>query len=238
MELGFIFKKLLSALLMPFTLGLIILLIGLFFLFRNHIKKAKLFLTFGFVWIALISYVPVSNFLIAPLENSYQKLQLEDIPKDTKYILLLGGDMENRGWEALRIYNYLPNAKIITSGYAGRGKVAEAIKTAKVLEEIGIPKKDIIIHKQPKDTKEEAIKIKKVLGDKNFVLITSAYHMPRAVALFKKEGLDPIVAPTDFKITNRDNDLNRQLGGTPLKKTQYAWHEYMGLLWSTLRGQL
>ncbi len=238
MELGFIFKKILSALLMPYTLGLIVLFVGLFFLFISSYKKAKIFLTLGFIWIVIISYVPVSNFLIAPLENSYKKLDLKTISKDTKYILLLGGDRENRGWEALRVYNYLSNAKIITSGYAGRGTVPEAIKTAKVLEEIGVPKKDIIIHSKPKDTTEEAIKIKEILGSQRFILVTSAYHMPRAMALFQKEGLEPIPAPTDFKITDRDNDLNRQIGGTPLKKTQYAWHEYMGYIWGKLRGQI
>jgi len=238
MELGFLLKKVLSAVLMPFSLGLLILLIGLFFLFKNSYKKAKVFLVFGFIWIVLISYVPVSNFLIAPLENSYKKLDLKVIPKDTKYILLLGGDRENRGWEALRIYNYLPNAKIITSGYAGQGSIPEAIKTAKILESIGVPKKDIIIHSKPKDTKEEAIKIKESLGSSKFILITSAYHMPRAMALFEKEGLEPIAAPTDFKIKDSDKELGSQLGGYPLKKTQQAWHEYIGYIWSKLRGQI
>ncbi|MBL6970382.1 MAG: YdcF family protein [Campylobacterales bacterium] len=237
MELGFLLKKVLSAVLMPFSLGLLILLIGLFFLFKNSYKKAKVFLVFGFIWIVLISYVPVSNFLIAPLENSYKKLDLKVIPKDTKYILLLGGDRENRGWEALRIYNYLPNAKIITSGYAGRGTVPEAIKTAKVFESIGIPKKDIIIHSKPKDTKEEAIKIKEILGSSKFILVTSAYHMPRAMALFQKEGLEPIAAPTDFQIKDSNKALSVPQGNN-LKKTEQAWHEYLGLLWSKLRGQI
>ena len=59
-------------------------------------------------------------------------------------------------------------------------------QTARQLIESGIPKEDIIIHNTPKDTKEEAIKIKELLGDERFILITSASHMPRSMAIFKK----------------------------------------------------
>ena len=235
MELGFIFKKILSAVLMPLSLGLILGFLGLWFLYRDNLQKAKIFLSISFIWIVTISYVPFSNILISPLENIYPKLHV--IPKDVKYILLLGGDRENRGWEALRLYNKIKNAKIITSGYAGRSNTPEAIKTANILIELGIPKEDIIVHNKPKDTKEEAIKIKELLGKKSFILITSAYHIPRAIALFKQEGLNPIPAPTDYKIKDSDKFLSMPSGGN-LKKTEVAWHEYLGLLWSKFRGQI
>ena len=235
MELGFILKKILSAILMPLSLGLFLGIIGLWFLYKENIKKAKLFLTISFILISIISYVPFSNFLISPLETKYQKL--EKIPQNVEYILLLGGDMENRAWEVLRLYNKIQNVKIITSGYAGSSKIPEAIKTAKILEDIGICRDNIIIHSKPKDTKEEAIKIKQVLGEKPFILITSAYHMPRAIALFKKEGLNPIPAPTDFKVKDSNKALSLP-NGSNLKKTEIAWHEYLGLLWGKLRGQI
>ncbi len=235
MEIGFILKKLLSAILMPLSIGLLLGFFGLWFLYKEKLKKAKFFLTASLVWIMTISYVPIANIFIAPLENSYKILK--NIPKDIKYILLLGGDRKNRGWEALRLYHKIPNSKIITSGYEGRGNVPEAIKTANILVELGIPRKDIILHSKPKDTKEEAIKIKELLGNKPFILITSAYHMPRALALFKKEKLNPIPAPTDYKIKDSNKFLSVP-SGSNLRKTEIAWHEYLGLLWSKLRQQL
>ena len=219
---------------MPLSIGLILALIGLFYLYKNSFKKAKLFLTLSIVWIAIISYSPFANFLLEPLESKYSKL--EKIPQDIQYILLLGGDQQNRGWEALRLYNKIPNSKIITSGYEGRYAIAEAIKTANILVELGIPKKDIIIHDKPKDTKEEAIKIKSVLKDKPFILVTSHYHMPRAIALFNKEGLYPIPAPTD-RLDKGSKYLSIPSGGD-LIKTEIAMHEYIGLLWAKLRGQI
>lgn len=182
----------------------------------------------------VFSYQPFSNTLLKPLENSYPKL--ETIPKDVKYILLLGGDLQSRGWEALRLYNKLDGAKIITSGYAATGTIPEAVKTANILYDIGIPKKDIIIHSKPRDTKEEAIKIKELLADKSFFLITSAHHMPRAIALFKKEGLNPIAAPSN-SYSNNIAIFSFPSSGN-IVKVNIALHEYIGLLWAKVTGQI
>jgi len=234
MSFGFVLKKFISSLIMPLSLGLILTFIGLIYLYKNNIKKAKLFLTIGVVWIVIISSNVISNLLLTPLESKYSNIN--NIPKDIKYILLLGGDFQNRGWEVLRLYNIIPNSKIITSGYEGSNKISEAIKSAKLLQTLGIPKKDIIIHSTPKDTKDEAMKIKQFLGKTKFILVTSAYHMPRALALFHKEGLSPIPSSTNFLVIN--NKILTIPTGSSLLKTEIAWHEYLGLLWAKLRGQI
>ena len=234
MSFGFVLKKFISSLIMPLSLGLILTFIGLIYLYKNNIKKAKLFLTIGVVWIVIISSNVFSNLLLTPLESKYSNIN--NIPKDIKYILLLGGDFQNRGWEVLRLYNIIPNSKIITSGYEGSNKISEAIKSAKLLQTLGIPKKDIIIHSTPKDTKDEAMKIKQFLGKTKFILVTSAYHMPRALALFHKEGLSPIPSSTNFLVIN--NKILTIPTGSSLLKTEIAWHEYLGLLWAKLRGQI
>ena len=137
MSIAFTLKKVISGLIMPLSIGLIFALVGLYYLYKNSYKKAKIFLTFSILWIVLISYSPISNLLLTPLETKYSKL--ENIPKDVKHILLLGGDLQNRGWEALRLYHKIPNSKIITSGYEGSKKIPEAIRTANILMELGIP---------------------------------------------------------------------------------------------------
>jgi len=233
MELGFILKKIISEFIMPLPIAIIFALIALVFLFRNKYFKAKLFLTISIIWLSLFSYAPFSNMLLSPLENSYKKL--ENIPSDVKYILHLGGDQQNRGWEVLRLYNDIQNAKIITSGYEGRGITPEAIKTANILINIGIDKKDIIIHDKPKDTKEEALKIKEILKDERFILVTSAYHMPRAMMLFEAQGLYPIAAPTDFLIKHSDKILSLPRA-YHLQKSKRAWHEYIGILWIKIKS--
>jgi len=234
MEIDFILKKILSVMLMPLSIDIILITIGLYFLYNNNIKKAKIFLTISFTWIILISCSPFSNIIISPLENSYSKATI--IPKDIKYILLLGGDKKNRGWEVLNLYNQMSNAKIITSGYKGSYKTSEAVRAANLLIQVGIPQKDIIIHDKPRDTKEEVIVNKQLIGVQPFFLVTSAYHMPRAIALFKKEGLNPIAAPIDFK--TRDHNIFDLVSAKNLIKVQLSFHEYFGILWAKLRGQI
>ncbi len=235
MEIGFILKKLLSSVLMPMSIGFILGVIGFMFLYRKSYKKAKIFLTISFIWIAIMSNNGFSKIMINPLKYHHSYLKI--IPKDVNHILLLGGDIRNRGWEVLRLYHKIPNAKIITSGYEGGYTIPEAVVNANILIQSGVPKKDIIIHSTPKDTKEEAIVMKKLLGQKSFILVTSAHHMPRAIALFKKEGLNPIASPTKI-LTKQEINLLSIPRGSSLMQTEIAWHEYLGLLWSKLRGQI
>lgn len=234
MDISFIMKKIVSITTMPLSISLLILFIGLLFLNTKNIQKAKLFLTIGFMSLIVIAYQPFSNFLIEPLKNKYSKLI--DIPDNVTHILLLGGDLETRGWEVLRLYHKIKDVKIITSGFKGKYDTSEAIRTANIFYNLGVPKNDIIIHDKPKDTKEEAIRTKTLLGTKPFILVTSAYHMPRAMALFRKEGLNPIAAPADIRI-----NINKYISipsGNNMKNTEIALHEYFGLLWAKIRGQI
>lgn len=234
MELGFLLKKLISIFIQPMSVAFIVLFIGLILLYKGKIKFSKQALSLGFAVLLFFSYNPVSNSLIKSLENQYPKL--EKLPTDVEHILLLGGDLEKRGWEALRLYHKNKELKIITSGYEGRYDIPEAIRTANVLVDLGIPKQSIITHPKPKDTKEEAIKIKELLEDKPFILVTAAYHMPRAMALFEKEGTNPIAAPASIK--NRDLDFFSFPSVDNLYNSQIALHEYVGFLWAKLRGQI
>lgn len=228
MEILFILKKIISSLIMPFSIGLFIFAFGLFYLFKKKIQKAKVFLTIAILWIIIISHSAFSNFLLTSLENEYQPLT--KVPKDTKFIVFLGGDMENRGWEVLRLYHNIEGAKILVSGYEGRGTIPEANKTANLLQSIGIRGEDIFVYPKPKDTKEEAKNIKEILKKQKFILVTSAYHMKRAMMIFEHVGLKPTPAPTDYLIKESDSAISLP-DGYSLNKTEKAWHEYIGIVW-------
>ena len=233
--MGFYIKQLISAFLTPASIGFILAFIGLVFLFKARYTKAKWLLSLAFVWLFIFSLTPIAHWLISPLQQHYPYLKK---PLDNvKYILVLGGSKELRCWEALRLYNSIEGAKIITSGFKGKQAQSEAKLTAKLLIQSGVKREDIILHVRPRDTKEEALAMKKDIGNSAFYLITSAYHMPRAMALFKKEGLHPIAAPSDYKLKVYDNNFI-QPSGKSLHISEIAWHEYLGLLWSTWRGQI
>ncbi len=217
---------------MPLAIMAIFILLALWNLSKNNIKKAKYCLIFAFVWIALLSSSLISSLLLAPLESQYQKL--EKIPANIDYILLLGGDKERRTWEGVRLYHQMSQVKIITSGYSRYGKVPEASKISALLQQGGVKKEDILMQTKAKDTEEEAIAIKQRLGENPFILVTSAYHMPRAMMILKAKGLHPIPAPADFNDTSEDSIFSL-FQGRQLRKTEKALHEYIGLLWVMLK---
>ena len=230
----FTLKKIISAFIMPLSIGLILGIIGLYFLYTKNYKKAKIFLTISFLWIVTISYQPFSNTLLEPLESKYEKL--ESIPEGVEYILLLGGDKIGRTYEVLRLYNMNRDLKIITSGWEGSREIPEAILNKKFLVELGIPKEKILTQSEPRDTKEEAIYTKKIVANNKFILVTAATHMDRAIKLFRKEGLNPIAAPTNFLL--REKSYKSIPKGVNLLKTEISLHEYIGQLWYKLKGDI
>lgn len=230
--MAFSLKKFISFFLEPFTLGFFILIIAFIFLFLNSYKKAKIFLFLGIVYFFLISSSIFSNLLMSPLENEYKNQENLNITK-IEYILLLGGDFDRRFDEVIKLSKKLEKAKIITSGYEGSGTIPEAIEAKDRLISYGIDKNRIIMQKKPKDTIEEAIGTKKLLGTKPFILVTSASHMPRAMEIFKQQGLNPIAMPTAFTVKEKKSNSYLSIGN--IKKVSMAMHEYLGLSWLKIK---
>ncbi|MCW8838292.1 MAG: YdcF family protein [Thiovulaceae bacterium] len=246
MDIGFIIKKTITFFVEP--LGFILLLssFGLYFLFINKTKYAKIFLSLSFSFLVLLSYPPFSNFLVEKLENQYKKYQYNE---DIKYIHVLGGGHNNdtsqplssklgdastkRVLEGIIIYKNIPGTKLIFTGYEGNTNISTAQMNANLAIALGIPEKDIIINGLPKDTYEEAEFSKHIVKDKKFALVTSATHMPRAMMMFKSKGMNPISAPTYFK----KKDIYKHLPSTSsFENSRMAIHEYLGILWAKLRG--
>ncbi|WP_421716088.1 ElyC/SanA/YdcF family protein [Arcobacter arenosus] len=243
----FSLKKFISFFLMPLSISMILFLVGLYFLFSKSYKKAKLFLSVSFLWLFLISYSPFSNALIKPLENEYKAYL--DVDSSIEYVLVLGsGHNTNkeisphsqlsssalmRLTEGIRIFKKLDNGKLIVSGYGGDDETPHAIISKEVAVSMGIDEKNILTQEEVKDTFEEAQYVKKIVGDKTFILVTSAYHMPRAMKLFKQNGLNAIAAPTDF-LQENPSVYTREPNAIELRKTQVAMHEYIGILWASI----
>ncbi|MBL0722003.1 MAG: YdcF family protein, partial [Sulfurovum sp.] len=166
--------------------------------------------------------------------EEYPILDTNNIPKDVKYALILGGDIDSRTWEIMRLYHQIPNLKIITSGRSILKKISEAEETQSRLISCGVDRNDIRMNILPKDTQEEVEALKKLIGIKPFILVTSAYHLPRSMLLFKSMGVNPIPAPTDFQIQETDSIFSLP-SAVQMKKTERAWHEYLGILWHLIK---
>lgn len=246
----FLFKKIVSAFLLPLPIGIFLLLIAFIYLICNSYKKAKIFLFLGILWFSLLSFQPISNAILKPLENAHSSLI--QTPK-VEYILVLGSGHKsddslaitsevkmvgiNRLVEGIRHYKNLENAKLIVSGYSATDENSHALMQEKLAISLGVNPKDIIRLDTPKDTKEEAVEAKKIVGDNELILVTSASHMKRSFLLFEKEGLNVIASPTNH-LAYEDDAYSAYLSARNLRNCETAIHEYLGLLYSYLRNEI
>jgi uncharacterized SAM-binding protein YcdF (DUF218 family) len=158
----------------------------------------------------------------------------------------------NFGWGADRLFQLLPYyhqgriKKIIFTGGSGSvefPKDKEGIFVRKYLKSINIPDSAMIIESESRNTYENAVYTKKILDSLHlqgpFLLVTSAYHMPRALAVFKKAGYKNILP----YLTNRESGKRRF---TPdhlfipnpdaLFSLQLLIHEWIGYIVYKIRG--
>jgi len=243
----FILKKTVSFFVEPFGFVLFLFLLGLYYLYRSRFTKAKILLSFSFVLLFLFSYPPFSNLLVENLEDVYGKFEATDA--NISYIHVLGngnnddttqplssmiGDTSlKRVVEGVLLQKEYPAAKLIFTGYKGDMTLANSDVNAKMALSLGVLAEDIIMNSKVQDTQEEALFAKSVVGEKPFILVTSATHMLRAVKLFRDNGLNPIPAPTDFKKQNiRTVWMKPDIES--FENSQVAMHEYIGLMWTIL----
>jgi uncharacterized SAM-binding protein YcdF (DUF218 family) len=253
MELAFFLKKTIAYFIKPFGITLTLFVIGLYFLLTKKNNLSKLFLSLAFGVMVLYSYPPFANYLVENLENKYPKY---DYTKHVKYIHVLGsgynvdpeqplssqigGSGIKRNLEGILIHKKIKNSKIIFTGYGGITDTPAAVMNARLAKALGVKEENLIVNGLPKDTTEEAVFTKSIVGDEPFILVTSATHMPRAMLLFESLGLNPIPAPTDFYKTDFDTTKLKSYFMAPKVDSFYlstiAMHEYIGILWGKIRG--
>jgi uncharacterized SAM-binding protein YcdF (DUF218 family) len=151
--------------------------------------------------------------LVGSLETQYPDLPVEAFPQ-TGAIVVLGGsihsptpfhrnsgliDSSDRILLALRLYKAGRAPLIMCSG---GGNPPESVAMSRLLQEWGAPPDAIVLDEQSLNTRENALFVYSALSLRNIrhiLLITSAIHMPRAVAAFRKVGLEVTAAPADFR---------------------------------------
>lgn len=250
----FLAKKIIPALLLPVPIALFFLLLGFIFLLWQRRRWGLWCTGLGIIVLLVFSLRFVPNELLYQLEKTYPPLMV--IPTNAHYIVVLGGGVGGdrtrypanaqlnsaslaRLVEGIRLYKQQPESILVLSGGRVFGSPEEATIMNNTAVMLGVPADHIRVLGGSRDTYDEALAVKRVVGDKPFVLVTSAYHMQRSMALFEQQGLHPIAAPTQF-LHNRSrykvkNDLPNSVN---LVYTDIALHEYMGLTWAWLLGRV
>ncbi len=253
----FIFKEGLLFLATPFPLSLILMVSGMFLvLSRRRLRLAGTLVAVAVGLLFFFSVPFVSMGFIGGLERRYQELPADDLTKwnSVKYIVVLGAGsspdpaipLTSRQYrpqlarviEGMRIYHKRPGSQLIVSGGALR-RTPDAEIMGQFLREMGIREADILKEADSLNTFQQALNIKKMIGEEDFFLVTSAVHMPRAVALFQEAGLHPIPHAADRRY-RRIKSLWAGLRprSESLWDSETAIYEWYGWIKSRLLGQL
>ncbi len=250
--MGFALKKLLSVLLNPLATGLVLVAIAVW---RRKQRDAWVFAV-GAALVIFGSAMPlVEQLLAAPLEAGLLPHSRTRSEFEPAAIVVLSGAYEatpnrqlwdemnvstlRRTLEGIRLAKMYPQALLYMSGGDPWQKAPPAPAMAEFAARMGIDAQRLRIERHSRDTGDQAIVLAPALGEASFLLVTSAYHMPRAMALFRAAGARPIAAPTDFLSSADYRFALKDLipNDAALAGTEAAVHEYVGRLWSHVRGQ-
>ena len=159
-----------------------------------------------------------SHWLASQIENQFPQVQISSVPH-AQAVVVLGGTVSppmigyaeidlksgaDRVWYAARLFHAGKAPLVILSGGGDleRQAFSEARAMAVFLQDLGVPTQAIALEETSHNTRENAAlstTLLKARGIKHILLVTSALHMPRALALFKAQGIKVTPAPTDFE---------------------------------------
>ncbi len=263
--MGFLLKKIAGYWLMPVPLATTLILAGLALRLARRAPRARRWLVAaGAGWLVLLSNNGVANLLVRPLET-----QFPPVPELTagaplpaglagcRFVVVLGsGHTDAEGFsannqlclpaqsrilEGVRIWRALPDATLVVSGPGRTGQPTHAEVLTRVAVALGVPRARIVQIDTARDTEEEAGELRRIAGDAPVAFVTSAWHMPRAVALARHAGVRVMPCPADFTAVTRADGWppGDYLGwdAAALQRSTWAVRERLGWLWVWLRGK-
>jgi uncharacterized SAM-binding protein YcdF (DUF218 family) len=253
----FVLSKTLGFFVMPSNLLMAAGLVGLVLLLTRFRRLASWLIVTSLVLIALAGYSPLGHILILPLEDRFPPWNPAQGPPDG--IVVLGGAIAPaislaRGVVALNgsaeritaaaeLARRYPNARIIFSGGTAalfQGAL-EAPLAVKEFEALGVAHERITAEEQSRNTIENAVFSRLLAQPKpgeHWLLVTSAFHMPRAIAAFRAAGFPVEAYPVDWRTRGPIDAAAPFVSFTDgLRMTDLALHEWLGLLVYRLTGR-
>lgn len=253
-----LFTKIATLLIYPLSVALGLWGLGLLLLALRRPRLAAASLVVGFLTLWTASSRPVANALAYALESRYPPVRVQHSPQADAIVLLGSGvreptppspwsdatDSVDRIIHTARLYRAGKAPRVIATGGRmpwARSQLSQADLMGYLLEEWGVPG-DAIIRESASVNTYENVQFTAALlegsGIDEVLVVTSALHMPRAMALFRSAGIRAIAAPTDFRTTpSLATSLQHWLPDTgALELTNMAVKEYVGAVVYRWRG--
>ena len=241
------------------TLGVVLLALILLTFGRRHGATALLVLALAWGWVWSTPFLgPVLLCGLAERDR-YLPQHAEEFPTGDAIVVLGGGvrpvsgalvypDLLNsadRIWHAARLFHAGKAPLIIASGgkvWPRHQRQSEADAIRSVLNAFGVPDDSIVTEDRSRNTRQNAAFTADLVarrGIRRVLLVTSALHMPRAAATFKRVGFDVVPAAVDFIPRGQYNSpwlLKILPGAMPLAFNTRLFREHLGRLVYRLKG--
>lgn len=249
----FLLSKLIWIVTAPVTLMLVLVLAGGIAAGSRVSRRARAgrrAAALGAVLLVSCGSLPVGPLLLRPLEDRFPPAPA-DLPPPTGFVVLGGSTDEaitlarkrvtvttsaDRVTEAVALAHRYPQARLVFSGGSGALRPTgstEADDTRRLWISMGIAPERITIENRSRNTDENARFTRALVQprpDDTWVLVTSAFHMPRSVGLFRANGFPVVPDPVDYRTTGTTADWQPGTDlSTGLQRLDFAVHEWLGL---------
>lgn len=256
-------KKFFSFWLMPLPFCFAALVAGL--VLMCYPKRARLGRALAIAAVALLVLLSnsfVSKWLVQPLEARHPAIPdfthgapLPAALAGCRFVVVLGGGNGNspgvsannllssssisRLTEGVRVLRVLPEARLIVSGPGDGRRPSHARVLGRAAQALGVAAERILYIEDARDTEEEARATQRLAAGAPVAVVTSAWHMPRAMALFRSAGQTAVACPADFRAhTGEPLTIDAFLfDAESLGRSTFALRERLGYLWIWLRGK-
>jgi uncharacterized SAM-binding protein YcdF (DUF218 family) len=232
-------------------------ILGALLLVAGRARLGRVLCVLGGAGLLLFGLLPLSHYLIAPLEERYPQPRL---PAQVTGIVLLAGSeqpaaSESRGEPqlnehgsryatTLRLALRYPQARVVFSGGALRdpvtGRPGQTALARDLLPSLGLEPARLTFDVQSDDTCESAVNARALVGPApgdTWVLVTSAVHMPRTMACFQAAGWNVIPQPADYQGLVTVWGAGSYGVADNLASLDIALHEWIGLAYYRLSGR-
>jgi uncharacterized SAM-binding protein YcdF (DUF218 family) len=242
----FLLSKLVWILGQPLSLAFFLGAISLIAICIHWRRVAILGSALSLVILFIALFTSTGSYLVQGLEDRFPHAAGD--PSDVKCMIVLGGGFDNdvdtfrggydlngagdRFVEVMRLAQKYPQARILVSG--GDGSITgdylgDAVISERMFSAFGIAKDRTVEEKESRTTFENAVNTKQLLADNgmsNCLLITSGFHMPRSMGIFRKLGIDVVPWVVDYRATGKEYlrldftqpSLNAQLLSTAVRE--------------------
>lgn len=254
----FVLSKTLGVIALPTNFLMVIGILGVILLATRFTALGRKLMVASIAGIAICGFSPLGSILLYPLEQRFPPCEATRSVPDG--IIVLGGPIDadlsvalgrpvvksspDRLLVAVALARQFPKARVVYTGGSANlfdNDAREADFAAEVFQSLGVDKARLIMERGSRNTYENAVFTKALAAPKpgeRWLLVTSAFHMPRSVGLFRKVGFAVEPCPVDWRVGGRADFLRfTNLASDGWLRTDTALREWVGLVAYWLTGK-